>query len=103
MTEQPRISPAAKLDLSRIYDFMLDQDSASIAVRFEAAFIEACDSITLFPELGIPAEIDPSSSKDHRIKPIRRFESYLIFYRNTQRGPLILRVLHASQDWSSMF
>jgi toxin ParE1/3/4 len=88
----------SRLDLRRILDYFLSQNEPTVATRFLAAFEETLQWIADFPELGGPWESDVARLKDLRVKPIQGFEKYLIFYRVTERGAMIMRLFHGHQD-----
>jgi plasmid stabilization system protein ParE len=101
MSEKPRLTSAANRDLASIFVYFLDHDAVSAASGFESSFEATLQFIAMYPDLGSPTESKLPRLKNVRCKPVQDFEDYLIYYRNTSSGSLILRVLHGSQDTES--
>ena len=74
-----------------------DEAGEPIARRFIQGFRAAVDHIRNNPAAGSPRFREATGIADLRVWPIRGFP-YLVFYRDTADGPLILRILHASRD-----
>jgi toxin ParE1/3/4 len=85
-------------DLRRILAYFLDHDEPMVGSRFADCFEETLTFIADFPELGIPWESVKASSREYRVKPVRGFENYLVFYRISDDGVRVLRIFHGHQD-----
>ncbi len=94
--------PIVEQDLQDHFVF-LGRRSVEIAERFLAAAEETFQAILAMPGLGGLCEADNPQLVDVRVKPIRRFENYIVFYRSTPTGVEIIRVLHGAQDLDRAF
>ena len=55
------------------------------------------------PHAGDVCEFDTEELAGLRMWPVRGFENYVIFFRPTTNGIEVIRVLHAAQDFPSIF
>lgn len=55
------------------------------------------------PGMGSHAHFLTARARDVRFWPIKGFENYLIFYRPTDRGIEMVRVLHGARDINAVF
>ena len=69
----------------------------ALARRFVEAFRGAVDQIRANPAAGSPRFREVTGLHDLRVWPVRGFP-YLVFYRDTPDGAMILHVLHTSRD-----
>lgn len=86
----------ARKDLDDINDFIAE-DNPQAANRFLDAFDRKCRNLAQFPEMGKRwNEINP---------PLRSFPlgQYLIFYRLTEQGVEVVRVLSGYRDIEAIF
>lgn len=74
-----------------------DEAGEDVARRFLRGFRAAVDHIRNNPSAGSPRFRDATGIGDLRVWPIRGFP-YLVFYRDAEEGPLILRILHGARD-----
>ena len=88
----------ARADLRRILAYFLDQNEPAVAARFLAAHEESLTLIGQSPELGSPWASDEKYLSNLRVKPIRGFEKYLVFFRLSAQCVYIVRVFHGHQD-----
>ncbi len=89
---------ASREDLQRIFTYFLDQKVPEVAARFLDAYEETLNFLADFPELGSPWESDRKRLANVRVKSIRGFERYLVFYRFSVHGLHVLRIFHGHQD-----
>jgi len=101
MKPQVHRTPAAIADVTGIADY-LAATSSETALQFiddtEAAF----NRLLQQPELGARHAFADQRLVNIRIWSPRRFKNYLIFYRPTADGILVIRVLHSARDWEEI-
>jgi len=97
-----RISRRAERDLEQIRDYIAIEKPEA-AERVWQAFPDTAD--LLAQNVGIGRHILNASPRhtDVRWLVVPWFRNYLIFYRPWQNTIVVLRVLHASQDWTRFF
>jgi len=92
---------AAKRDLIEIADYIA-RDSIRAADRFVDASEDAFRFLLKYPGAGSPRfDLNPGFAS-LRAWAIRKFEKYLIFYRQVPEGIEIIRVLHSARDIDSI-
>jgi toxin ParE1/3/4 len=91
-----RFSPEAEQDLNDVYDY-LAQHSQRAAARTIDAIERRCRGLVQFPGMG--AERD-DLQPGLRVVPSG---SYVIFYRITDPDVEIVRIVHGSRDFKSLF
>jgi toxin ParE1/3/4 len=77
-------------------------DSVDAALRFLTAAEESFTRLAAFPEIGRRRKFHHPDLTGVRSWPVPGFEKHLIFYRLTERGVEILRVLHSARDLDSI-
>lgn len=94
--------PKARRDLIEIADY-ISNNSVDAAMRFLNAAEETFQFIAENPLVGqlfLPSsELIPPL----RIWPVHNFRNHLIFFRPTNDGVEIIRVLHGARDLESVF
>jgi toxin ParE1/3/4 len=95
----PRFSilPRAAADLREQRDYIA-QDNFASAERFLAAAEEAFERLATMPGMGVVRTVRNPRLGRIRQWPIRGFERHLIFYRETEAGIEVVRVLHGARD-----
>jgi toxin ParE1/3/4 len=91
------IRPAADRDLDDHYDYLAG-DSLDAAMRLLEAARAAFDELLQMPGIGRPRLLQNPRLAGLRQWAIRGFPSYLIFYRGTDEGIEVVRVLHGARD-----
>jgi toxin ParE1/3/4 len=89
-------SPEAAQDLNDIYDYLV-QHSPAAAARTTQALERACRLLARLPGMGTACD---------DLRPgMRKFPSgrYVIFYRPTDDGIEVVRILHGARDFPSVF
>ena len=92
-----RISATAVRDLEVAFAYVSERNRAA-AITLVKAIREAIVGLGDFPEMGAPLPPDEFEF----IEPSVRFivvEPYLVFYRPATDSVIVLRVLHARQDF----
>jgi plasmid stabilization system protein ParE len=97
-----RLSPRAERDLDSIYDFIAT-DNPDAAARVRATILNTADFLVRNPELG---RLIRNASPRHaqiRWSVVPRFRNYLVFYQPFRDTIMVVRILHAAQDWAQFF
>lgn len=95
-------SDTAIQDLDDLAKF-IQRESPQAAIRFLSAAEATFQCLAAMPELGQRQSFGKKELADVRVWQVREFENYLIFYKPSERGIDVLRVLHASRDAPSVF
>lgn len=97
-----RLSPRAEWDLERIFD-AIAADNASAARRVRDIILDTADLLARYPEVG--RKISGAARRHGQIRwfVVPRFRNYILFYQPFQDTILVVRVLHAAQDWTRHF
>lgn len=89
-------------DLDSICDY-IRRDNPNAAACVRKAVLDAAGRLALHPELG-PALTNPKPRhKGVRMLLVREHLNYLLIYRVESARVLVLRTLHAAQDWTRFF
>jgi len=94
--------PDAVNDIRSLYFYFLDRE-ANVAEKFLTCLDETYEMIANMPELGELYRFRDPAMKDARVRPVKRFSNYLIFYRIETDRIEILRVLHGARDYMNLF
>ncbi|PHS35008.1 MAG: plasmid stabilization system protein [Robiginitomaculum sp.] len=100
----PRIthSPLAETDLDEISDYFAGE-SFEVAIRFSDAVKSTEKTLLDMPKMGVPRKYRAPELKGLRMLLVNDFKSYLIFYKPTDYGIHIVRVLHGARDLKALF
>lgn len=87
-----RLSGDARQDIKKIADYSLENFGRDRAVRYRESLFSAIERLAQYPQIG--------SDFSHVQPGYRRLahESHVIYYRITDPGIFVQRVLHAAQD-----
>lgn len=96
------VAPEAQLELDGLAAFIAE-DSLDAALRFYDAAERAFERLLSMPEIGATREFERPEFRGLRMWPIPDFPNHLIFYRPTDAGIQIVRVLHAARDVPGVF
>lgn len=91
------ITPAADRDLEEQAAY-IGRDSLEAAVRFTDAAKAALMRLAEMPRMGSVRETRNPNLKGLRTWRIPGFERHLVFYRITDEGIEVVRVLHGARD-----
>jgi plasmid stabilization system protein ParE len=97
-----RLSPAAQRDLQKIRD-TIARDKPEAAERVRSTILDAADLLATNRELGRRILGASRRHPDVRWLVVPKFRNYLLFYRPFQDTILVLRILHAAQDWKRFY
>jgi toxin ParE1/3/4 len=96
---KPSISGRAEADLTNQYRWYLDNAGEPVAERFLAEFDATLERLVQFPELGCRRRFrDPELAGLRSLAVRGRFGAHLIFYRGSDAGVSIERVMHGAGD-----
>lgn len=91
-----RLTPEAARDLDEITNFIIG-DNRRAALRLIDDIEKKCQAIAEMPGIGRPREeLAPNLRSSHVGK-------YVIFYRPSEEGVEIIRVIHGARDIPKLF
>ena len=78
-------------------------DNPEAGARVRRIILNTADLLAKHPELG--RRIRKASARHMQIRwfVVPKFRNYLIFYQPHQETIMVVRVLHAAQDWTRFF
>ena len=96
--------PQAITNLADIAVYLAeDSGSDEVAFRFLDAAEASFETLGAMPEMGTARSYNVPALADVRMWRVAGFPNHLIFYRPTERGIEVIRVLHARRDIESLF
>jgi len=95
-------SPLVWRDLEEIANYIAEENIEA-ALRFYDAAEDVFNNLAQMPAMGVARTFQNSRVGEVRMWPIPDFETWLIFYRPTDKGIEVLRVIHSAQDIQSLF
>jgi toxin ParE1/3/4 len=98
MTPRYSVSPAADQDLDDQAGYLAQAASLETALRFYDAAATTFAKIACNPGMGERRASARLRLADLRVGRVEGFEKHLIFYRPTDDGIEIVRVLHGARD-----
>ena len=98
------ISPTAdaKEDIIELIRYF-DKQDVNLGDRFLWHLHETYEMIVNMPELGELYRFRHPAMQNARVRRIKKFSNYLIFYRIETDKIVILRVLHGARDYMKFF
>ena len=103
MTREARKRPQALADLYSQGRYYVEEGYPETAARFLAAAERAMGQLVAMPAMGAQRSYGEPRLRGLRMWRIRGFPEHLIFYRPTDSGIDVVRVLHAKRDLASIF
>ncbi len=97
-----RFSPRAGRDLDEIFG-CIAADNPEAAERVRRIILNTADFLAQHPELGRRIRRAGARHLSIRWFVVPKFRNYLIFYQPFQETVVVVRVLHAAQDWTRFF
>lgn len=97
-----RFSKWAQRDLEAIRQHIA-ADNPLAAEQVRKAILDTADLLATNRDIGALIRNATARYSDVRWFVVSRFRNYLIFYRPYQETIVVLRILHASQDWTRHF
>jgi plasmid stabilization system protein ParE len=97
-----RFSPRAARDLDEHCE-RIAADNSAAAARVRAAILDYADLIARHP--GIGRRITGASVRHAQIRwlVVPPYRNYLVFFQPHADSIMVVRVLHAAQDWTRFF
>jgi len=96
--------PQAIQDPSDIALYLADQSGRDdLAFHFLDAAESSFEDLAAMPTMGTARDYVDSALADVRLWRVAGFDNYLIFYRRTESGIEVIRVLHAKRDIDALF
>ena len=97
-----RFSPKAERDLDEHCGY-ITADNPEAAKRVRQVILNTAVLLAQHPELG--RSIRKAAPRHAQIRwfVVPKFRNYLIFYQPYQETIVVVRVLHAAQDWTRFF
>ena|SRR5579862_2575812 len=92
------IRPRAIDDIERHADYLEENATLEVALRFRSALMDAIDQIAAMPGIGSPREMRNPRLAGLRMWIVPKFRNYLLFYLTPDGEVEIIRVFHAAQD-----
>jgi len=89
-------------DLDDLATF-IQRDNPQAAIRFLEAAEESFRLLARMPETGTLCEFRNPKTAGFRVRTIKGFENYLVFYRPIANGMEVVRVLHGARDIATIF
>jgi addiction module RelE/StbE family toxin len=97
-----RFSPKAGRDLDEVSRYIA-AENPDAAERVRQTILNTADFLAQHPELGRRIRNVTQRHVQIRWFVVPKFRNYLIFYQRHQDTIMIVRVLHAGQDWTRSF
>ncbi len=94
-------SARARRDLTHHFVFIA-RDDVDAAHRFLDAYTRAVEQISDFPEIGSLRKLYNPNLRTVRLWSLEGFEKYMLVYHVRAKSILILRVIHAAQDYTRL-
>ena len=96
------VRPRARRDIDDIADYLARQRTDA-GRRFYDAAQRTFRRLASMPLVGVPRTFENSPITDLRSWRIRGFPNFLVFYRPTDDGIEVIRVLHGARDIEAIF
>ena len=96
------LSPKADQDIDKQFAYLVEQAGLDVALRLLDATQEAFQALVQMPEMGVRRDFRNPALEGLRMWPIKGFQHYLVFYRPTDKGIDVIRVLHTARDIGSL-
>ena len=97
MARLARKRPSALRDIAETGAY-LGRDSLDAEIRFYDAAEQTLARLLEMPRLGRIWTTQAALRSELRVQPIRAFPNWLVFYRPTEEGIDVIRVLHGARD-----
>ena len=97
-----RFSPKAVCDLDEHCGYIAG-DNPEAAERVRQIILNTADFLAQHRELGRTISKAALQHQQVRWFVVPKFRNYLIFYQPYQETIMVIRVLHATQDWTRFF
>ena len=102
MNRRAIILPEAEADIAEQYAWYLTEAGEEVADRFLAAFAATARLAFEHPDGGAGRGYLDPALRTLRMLTVHDFGHHLLFYRPTERGIDVVRVLHSARDIETM-
>jgi toxin ParE1/3/4 len=89
--------PESLEDLTEL-GYYIEKDSVDAAARLELAFVQTAHGLLEFPEAHAVYDVSAFREQGYRKVAIKGFPNHLIFYKLSDEGIEVCRVLHGARD-----
>ena len=96
MTRRAFVQPRADRDIRQRFEHLMQEAGPATAIRFQTAVMEEVDLLLEAPCKGSPRRFRLPRLLGLRQWSVTGFEKILIFYRPTESGIEVVRVLHGA-------
>jgi toxin ParE1/3/4 len=96
------VRPKADQDLDSHADYLAQEASLEVALRFIAAAHETFALLATRPHIGWHSRLKHAALKTARVFRVSGFEQMLVLYRTLPGGIEILRVIHGSRNLQAL-
>jgi toxin ParE1/3/4 len=97
------VKPQANLDLDEHADYLSQEASLELGLRFLTAAHETFALLATHPNMGWQARLRHPALKSLRVFRIAGFERMLVLYQPLPDSVDILRVVHGSRNLQALF
>lgn len=91
-------SPEYLRDVGGILQYFIDKNTPATALKFGKRVEKTLELLALFPEMGSPWESNRAEMQGVRFQNVQGFRNYLIFYRMTELGLYLERIVDGRRD-----
>lgn len=95
-------SVQALRDIEEAFVYIAEND-LDTAVYFLVAVEETIENIAKNPFIGTIKQFQNPKLKDMRMRRVKKYENYLIFYKVEENAIKIIRFLNAKRDFNLIF
>ncbi len=85
-------------DVENIAEYYTDQKTPATAVKFARPVTKTLDFLAMFPEMGPAWESSQTRLQGMRFQNVHGFRNYLIFYRMTEPGLYVERIVDGRRN-----
>lgn len=98
MKRRVLIRPAASVDPDEQAQYLAAGSGLETALRFYDMADETFRLLSFHPRLGRATQIQNQLLADTRMFPVKHFSEFIVFYRPSSKGIVIVRIVHGSRD-----
>jgi toxin ParE1/3/4 len=91
-------SPEYLRDIANILQYFIDKNTPATALKFGKRVEKTLEFLALFPEMGSPWESKTAGMQGVRFQNVQGFRNYLIFYRMTEPGLYLERIVDGRRN-----
>jgi toxin ParE1/3/4 len=91
-------SPEYLRDMVGILQYFIDKNTPATALKFANRVEKTLERLALFPDMGSPWESNNTGLRGVRFQKVQGFRNYLIFYRITDLGLHLERIIEGRRD-----